>query len=564
MFRIDVESPSDIQLLAMNNLPLEKYNRILSVVKNANNTYYHLSETHERFFKILNLSDEMISKDPDFRFMDPSEQQEWLKIRNLKTGIRGHINRHLISELKKTLPRIFEDLIEPQLPSEGHSPAAESLTLSNEIDTLLLSGSVPAYFEYLEKITLYKRGVFNQLQRGYISFLQVRAIQLISLFLEAFERDLTIIEDCLLDESQIQALPKMGKIISQLCDRADAHHHDPISLYAINCIRSIYISFFNIAITLLQSNKPVPREIRQILPVIPDIIDFTRKRLEIDDAWKRYHDHNFLFMRLPREHKASLVDCLRNLSSSQRVMWMGCLGKVEIQELVLPILPRGRHFEKLAYACREALRSDKENQEFVSRVWDVLSDIYAGHLILKKSTSKATRLLFKHIRKAKPMTAYQVTAQEQADLSTIRDYSFLVVDDSDRIRQMTIQVLKDAGIKTISAAVNGLEAWQFLQKQPVDVILCDWIMPEMTGIELAQKMMQIEKLASRTTFLMLTTVNSKASIVEALSVGVRGFLIKPFSRKQLLEKVYFATEWLRKEQDSEKTGLKKQQLSTSA
>ncbi|MFH2130153.1 MAG: hypothetical protein ABIK68_07250, partial [bacterium] len=60
--------------------------------------------------------------------------------------------------------------------------------------------------------------------------------------------------------------------------------------------------------------------------------------------------------------------------------------------------------------------------------------------------------------------------------------------------------------------------------------------------------MQVEELARNVTFLMLTTVDNKASIVEALSVGVRGYLIKPFSRKQLLDKVYFATEWLRREQ----------------
>jgi two-component system, chemotaxis family, chemotaxis protein CheY len=122
-----------------------------------------------------------------------------------------------------------------------------------------------------------------------------------------------------------------------------------------------------------------------------------------------------------------------------------------------------------------------------------------------------------------------------------------VVDDSERIRQMTIKVLKEAGISRISEAGDGEEAWVIIQDQKPDVILCDWLMPKLSGIELVQRMMQVEELARRIAFLMLTTVDNKASIVQALSLGVRGYLIKPFTRKQLLDKVLFAVEWVKRE-----------------
>ncbi|NQU65150.1 MAG: response regulator [SAR324 cluster bacterium] len=244
---------------------------------------------------------------------------------------------------------------------------------------------------------------------------------------------------------------------------------------------------------------------------------------------------------------------------------MGCLGKEEIRALVLPMISQSNHFENLAVTSRGIPASDSENYPFGLRVWGVLCDIYTERMIGKEGVSAKVLELFGHTTSLKQTppapvappvpTAHAVptTPDQPADLSTIRNLSFLVVDDSDRIRQMTVKVLNDAGVTRILESCDGAEAWEILKKSPsVDVVLSDWIMPKLTGIELVQRVMQVESLARNITFLMLTSVDSKASIVEALSVGVRGYLIKPFSRKQLLEKVYFATEWLRKEQQSDK------------
>ena len=544
---IQQDNPKDIQILSMNGFPMPKYNMALSAINQANDNYYRQSETHELFYKMLCLNDTEIGKDPDFRFMQPDEKQDWLKIRNLKTGDRSFINRYLVKELKEEIPSLFAELIEEHVSEHSDSHLSGLLSISSEIDTLLLSTSVPAYFRYLEQITTYKKGIFSKLRRGYISYLQVKAINVICHFLKAFESDLTIINEALLRDHHVEFWPKIGSIIGELCDRSDPHHHDQISLYAINCLRSIYVSLFNIAVNLALSGKQVPTGFRKLLPIIPDKIEFSREKLIAEDAWDRYQDHLFLFQNIPEEQSNELEAFLLQLLPAQRVVWIGSLGKGEIQQLVLPILARGDKFEKLTLDCQKIPPADGDNITFVNRVKDVLGEIYIGYLKRKKTVSKRIHSLFAHLARTKKAFNGRT---EPIDLKALKEFSFLVVDDSSRIRQMTIDVLKKAGISKIVSADDGDKAWDLIQTNQVDVILCDWIMPNLSGIELVQKIMQVESLASKITFVMLTTVNNKASIVEALSVGVRGYLIKPFSQKQLLEKVYFATEWLRKEQQA--------------
>ncbi|MFH2133456.1 MAG: response regulator [bacterium] len=549
MFYLNTQYPKDKELLQISHISLPMLEKILAVVRAARLSYYQLSEMHAHFYKMLCASDMMLNKYQAWHDMSQKEKLEWGKIKDYKIGDRSYVKRQLFAELKKTMPQIFEELIRPRFFAEADANQGEILELSEELDALLLASSIPSYFEYLENLTVYKKGVFSPLRRGYISFLQVKAVHMISRFLEAFEQEPTILDNSLLNEQQLNAWPRMGDLINRICDRADPNHHDPLSLHAVNCLRSIYISVFNIAMELLMSRKQVPLQIRQFLPIIPDRIGFTRDRLERDDAWERYQNHHFLFMQLPPEQKTRFAEALGRLSSTQRVMWMGCLGKDEIRALVLPMISKGNHFENLALACREIPVSDGENYPFTSRVWQVLGELYAEQQMGEKETSAKVQQLFAPVSKTKPSSTAGVPTDEEADLSVVRDLSFLVVDDSNRIRQMTIKVLKDAGVTQISEAGDGEAAWALLQKKPlVNVILCDWIMPKLTGIELVQRIMQVEELARNVTFLMLTTVDNKAPIVEALSVGVRGYLIKPFSRKQLLDKVYFATEWLRREQ----------------
>lgn len=115
--------------------------------------------------------------------------------------------------------------------------------------------------------------------------------------------------------------------------------------------------------------------------------------------------------------------------------------------------------------------------------------------------------------------------------------SVLVVDDATFIRDLVKKGLRDhlPGIQ-IEEAVNGRKAQQVLGRNPIDLILCDWEMPEMSGLELLQWCREQESLKG-VPFIMVTSRGDKENVVQAIQAGVSDFIGKPFSNEQLITKV---------------------------
>lgn len=115
--------------------------------------------------------------------------------------------------------------------------------------------------------------------------------------------------------------------------------------------------------------------------------------------------------------------------------------------------------------------------------------------------------------------------------------SVLVVDDAPFIRDLVKKGLRDhfPGLR-IEEAVNGRKAQQHLARQAVDLILCDWEMPEMSGIELLGWCRAQEPL-KEVPFIMVTSRGDKENVVQAIQAGVSDFIGKPFSNDQLITKV---------------------------
>lgn len=113
----------------------------------------------------------------------------------------------------------------------------------------------------------------------------------------------------------------------------------------------------------------------------------------------------------------------------------------------------------------------------------------------------------------------------------------LVVDDATFIRDLVKKGLRDhlPGIQ-IEEAVNGRKAQQLLGRNPIDLILCDWEMPEMSGLELLQWCREQESLKG-VPFIMVTSRGDKENVVQAIQAGVSDFIGKPFSNEQLITKV---------------------------
>ena len=112
----------------------------------------------------------------------------------------------------------------------------------------------------------------------------------------------------------------------------------------------------------------------------------------------------------------------------------------------------------------------------------------------------------------------------------------LVVDDFATMRRILRNILKQIGFKNISEADDGKTALKELQKEKFDLILCDWNMPEMTGIDLLNTVKSDDRL-KHIPFVMVTAESQKDNIIEAVKSGVNNYIIKPFTAETVNEKL---------------------------
>ena len=117
-----------------------------------------------------------------------------------------------------------------------------------------------------------------------------------------------------------------------------------------------------------------------------------------------------------------------------------------------------------------------------------------------------------------------------------KDKKALVVDDSKLIRQSIMKVLKELGFSETMGAENGAVGLKKLAKEPVDLIVSDWVNPGMTGLEFLKAVRADAKLKG-TAFIMVTSESDKEKIMEAVQAGVDQYIVKPFNAMQLEEKI---------------------------
>ena len=117
-----------------------------------------------------------------------------------------------------------------------------------------------------------------------------------------------------------------------------------------------------------------------------------------------------------------------------------------------------------------------------------------------------------------------------------KDKKALVVDDSKLIRQNIMKVLKDLGFGETMGAENGAVGLKKLGKEPVDLIVSDWINPGMTGLEFLKAVRADAKLKG-IAFIIVTSQGNKEIVMEAIHAGVSQFTVKPFNAIQLEKKI---------------------------
>ncbi|MBW1991607.1 MAG: chemotaxis response regulator CheY [Deltaproteobacteria bacterium] len=112
----------------------------------------------------------------------------------------------------------------------------------------------------------------------------------------------------------------------------------------------------------------------------------------------------------------------------------------------------------------------------------------------------------------------------------------LVVDDFATMRKIIRNVLKQIGFENIAEAEDGAAALQIIGQEKVGLVVTDWNMPNMDGLELLKNIRRNPG-SAHLPVLMVTAEGMKDNVLEAVKAGVSNYVVKPFTAEVLQEKI---------------------------
>lgn len=126
----------------------------------------------------------------------------------------------------------------------------------------------------------------------------------------------------------------------------------------------------------------------------------------------------------------------------------------------------------------------------------------------------------------------------QVETGLNKNMKILVVDDFSTMRRIVRNLLVELGFSgpLIQEADDGENAMVMLKSQPFDMVVTDWNMPNMTGIDLLRAI-RAEASLKGMPVLMVTAENNRDQIIAAAQAGVNGYIVKPFTAATLQEKL---------------------------
>jgi len=116
----------------------------------------------------------------------------------------------------------------------------------------------------------------------------------------------------------------------------------------------------------------------------------------------------------------------------------------------------------------------------------------------------------------------------------------LIVDDVDSMRKVHRHYLLELGFRAIDLAEDGLRAYSLLRRavaegKPYDLVISDWEMPKVSGLELLRKV-RTDKELWRTPFYLITSLSDKPHILEGINNGATGYMVKPVNQTMVKKK----------------------------
>lgn len=119
---------------------------------------------------------------------------------------------------------------------------------------------------------------------------------------------------------------------------------------------------------------------------------------------------------------------------------------------------------------------------------------------------------------------------------SIEKKSVLIVDDMKTVRVKLKRLCKELGIVNVHEAMDGQQALELLDMLKVDLILSDWNMPNLSGLEMVNKIRENPK-TNMVPVIFITAENEKSAILKSLMSGVTDYIVKPFPDVTVKQKI---------------------------
>ena len=125
---------------------------------------------------------------------------------------------------------------------------------------------------------------------------------------------------------------------------------------------------------------------------------------------------------------------------------------------------------------------------------------------------------------------------EELIMSVDKSMHILIVDDYKTMLRIIRNLLKQLGFENVDEATDGTAALQKIRERPYGLVISDWNMEPMTGIELLREVRADEKVKG-TPFIMVTAESKTENVVAAKEAGVSNYIVKPFNAETLKQKI---------------------------
>ena len=124
----------------------------------------------------------------------------------------------------------------------------------------------------------------------------------------------------------------------------------------------------------------------------------------------------------------------------------------------------------------------------------------------------------------------------------------ILIAEDDRVSRIVLSELLSKSGHEVTAVENGQFAWDLYSSEPVPILISDWMMPVMDGLQLCRKI-RAEKRASYTYIILLTALSGKANYLEGMEAGADDFVVKPFDADELQARLRAAERILALQQE---------------